>query len=507
MPIRAKHKANVSFAGEKVVTAREMEKVEKLALFEGDASPDEYMERAALGIFRIADRYIKDQFLESHVILLCARGNNSGDAYTVGELFLAKDIEVTAFQIAPLERSSELCQRRASSFAKKGGKIIFIDDVDELIISSHSLIIDGLVGIGCKGEVKGLMKEVIEKINQLQNRVISIDIPSGVCGDTGIVGSSAILADITISLGVLKVGHFLNQGYHHAGEIYLVDFGMSPTYLNKMEPFASVVHPDMIRYNLPHHKRGANKYTVGQVVIIAGSRGMRGAAILSSKAALRAGAGVVRLIHSDEIEESELFFLAPEVIRMRFEALDKELTRTKALLIGPGLGRRDETVLMLEKVCKQTKIPLVIDGDALFFFKKSSSPTVLTPHRGELANLLGISVEEDDIQFVLGALRYAKEKNVVIVCKGAPTIVVSPQGEKIIIPYGNVGMASAGMGDALAGIIGALIAQGKDPWEGAILGATIHALAGDKAIEEKSTHSLIASDLIEALPCIFKKGE
>ncbi len=504
--MRAKHKLNVSFAGEKIVTAEEMEKGEKLALFEKDASADEYMQRAAIGIFTLAQAYIAEHFLEPHVILLCARGNNSGDAYTVGERFLEKDIDVTAFQIAPLEGSSELCQMHAKYFVKKGGKIVRIDDVDDLVIPPHSLIIDGLLGIGCKGEVKGLMKEVIDRVNQLQNPVLSIDIPSGVCGNTGMVGSSAVLADLTISLGALKAGHFLNQGYEYIGEIHRLDFGMSSAYLDKMEPLAFLVHPDMASNNLPAHKKRSNKYTVGQAVLIAGSKGMPGAAILASKAALRSGAGVVRLISPEGMEE-ELALLAPEVIRMKYSALEDELSRTKAILIGPGLGRGKETEVMLEKVCENTDIPLVVDGDALFFFKKSNCPTVLTPHRGELLRLLGLSSQEDDIQLLSKTVRYARERNVVVVMKGAPTIVISPREEKIVIPYGNVGMASAGMGDALAGIITALIAQGKDAWEGAILGATIHALAGDKAMGEKSAHSLIASDLIEELPAIFKKGE
>lgn len=495
--------------GKKVVAATSMREAEEKALEEHDATAEEYMQKAAEGLFLIAKSYISDYKLESHINLLCAHGNNSGDAYAVGEYLLAEGFTVSAFQISPLENSSTLCQRHAKQFNKKRGKIVFVGGDEDLTILPNTLIIDGLLGIGCRGEVKGLMKEVIDYVNELSNPVLAIDMPSGVCGDTGKVHGTAIFADVTAYMETLKVGYFFNQGYEHIGVLKEVPFGMSEKYLKSMEPFAFLVNPQIVERNLPQHKRGVHKYSRGEALIIAGSEGMTGAAILASRAAMRSGSGIVRLFHKSNLVISSL---SPEVVTVAleegsYEALLTEMHRSKAILIGPGLGRGSFTKEVLEITTQQKKQPLVIDGDALFFFERTSAPTVLTPHRQELMHLLKIEGDIDAIELISLAKAYAKEKGVVLIMKGAPTLVISPQGKKIIIPYGNVGMASAGMGDVLAGILVALLAQGKDVWEASVLAATIHGMAGDRTKEEKSSYSMVASDLIETLPEIFKKRD
>jgi NAD(P)H-hydrate epimerase len=234
--------------------------------------------------------------------------------------------------------------------------------------------------------------------------------------------------------------------------------------------------------------------------MVAGSSNMPGAAMLASKAALRSGVGILRLYSRGDIT-----LLPPEVIREKvsLEAIFEELPRTKALLVGPGLGREGEVKELLRKLYEKVRLPMVIDGDALFFFEGVNAPAVLTPHRGELCHLLEIKEPIDDLELIEKAVKFAKEKNVVLLCKGAPTTAISPDGRKIVIPYGNPGMASAGMGDALAGIILALLAQGLDTYSAAVMGAVIHGFAGDLAKEEKSSHGMTASDLIEFIPHIF----
>jgi NAD(P)H-hydrate epimerase len=185
------------------------------------------------------------------------------------------------------------------------------------------------------------------------------------------------------------------------------------------------------------------------------------------------------------------------------ERIFQEFSRTNAILIGSGLGRSEDVPKVLKKIYSEAKCPLVIDGDALFFFDGGVRHAILTPHKGELKKLLQLSEEISDLELIRLSEEFAKLHDVVIVFKGAPTTVIAPNKPKVIIPYGNKGMASGGMGDALAGIIASLLAQGKELREAAILGATIHALAGDKAKESHSQYSMIASDLIESLPLIF----
>jgi NAD(P)H-hydrate epimerase len=351
------------------------------------------------------------------------------------------------------------------------------------------------------------MKEVIQKLNRSPNPILAVDIPSGVIGDSGIVEGEAVNADLTVYVGLLKIGHLYNQGFEYAGELHAVDFGMSEKYISEIESFGSIVNLEIVVKNLPFRKRTVNKYSVGQVLLIAGSPGMPGAAILAAKAALRSGAGMVRLCHPPDMEY-ELFGCPPEVVRHSYtvdhmEKIFQELSRTNAILIGSGLGRSNDVPKILKRVYQEATCPLVIDGDALFFFEGGTRPAILTPHKGELKKLLKVSEEISDLELIRLAEEFAKIHKVVIVFKGAPTTVIAPNQPKVIIPYGNKGMASGGMGDALAGIITSLLAQGKELREAAILGATIHALAGDKAKETHSQYAMIASDLIESLPLIF----
>lgn len=498
----------VPLEGQKITTASAMAAMEKKAIEEGDATGAEYMDKAAAGIFSLVVNYVSDGGFPKEVVILGAKGNNTGDAYATGKHLLDEDFVVTSLQLYPLDECSELCQKHAKEFEKKGGKILYGNDIMDFHLPKKSVVLDGLLGTGFKGKVEGAMGELIEMVNDSHHVVVSIDIPSGVTGDRGIVEGSAIYADLTIYLGLLKVGHLFNQGYEHVGQIASVDFGISKKYIDELEPFAYVVNPQIAKKNLPHHKRTANKYTVGQVGVFAGSRKYPGAAMLATHAALKTGAGMVRHYHEDGMENL-VTAMAPEVIRTKFtlDAVKEEASRIKCMLVGPGLGREDGVKQNLEEIYKIGDYPLVIDADALFFLNSIERNAVLTPHRGELCRLLNVDSSIGDIDILEKAEQFAMDKKVTIVCKGAPTTIVSFEGPKVVIPYGNRGMASGGMGDALGGMIAALIAQGKSCREGAILGATLHALAGDTAAQIKSETSITASDLIDAIPTLFLEGD
>lgn len=493
----------------KVCTASEMARVERRAILDKASRDEEFMMNAALGIFEATLSFISDRNYSKHLYMLCGKGNNAGDAYATGEMFIRREeMQVTAYQLFPLNECSELCQKHAKAFAKAGGEIILLDRLLDMELNEECVVLDGLLGTGFKGSVEGLMAEVITFVNQCPNPIIAIDIPSGVPGDTGVVKSPAIKADLTICLGTVKVGHLYNQGLEHSAELYRVDFGMPEAYMNEIEAFGYLVNPDVIKYNYPCHKRTANKYEVGKVVIVGGSQDMPGAPILACKGSLRSGAGIVHLFHPPGMS-SEFSGLPPEILRSEIDLthLDRftdEMARTKALLVGPGLGRGAHIPKLLETIYQLAKCPLVLDADALYFFKRSSgNPTILTPHRGELLRLLQTEKSISDIDLINQAESFAKKHNVVIVCKGAPTTLVFPNRSKLIVIHGNVGMASGGVGDVLAGIITAILAQGKSVEEAAILGTTLHALAGDLARDTKSTPAMIATDIIDSLPTLF----
>lgn len=496
--------------GEKLVTASEMARVEQKSLKEGGGSAAAYMEQAAKGIAEFVSSWVgRFTSVAPPIYLICGKGNNGGDAYAAGEYLLAEGFEVSAFSLFPLKETSPLCHHHAMRFCEKGGRIIEVKRGEEIDIPETALVLDGIFGTGFSGKTEGLVYEVIERLNALPSSVIAIDIPSGVSGDTGEVKGNAIIADATLYLGAMKVGHLYGEGFPYVGELVFVDFGMQEAYKQELEPFAFLVNPEILQYNRPQHKRTSHKYEVGEVVLLGGSRGMAGAALIGAHAALRCGAGIVRLFHEQGIEQ-ELSQGALEIVRVSYERTEltplfEELKRAKALLVGPGLGRKEGTKDLLEEIYQKANLPLVLDADALFFLDKPPPGSILTPHRGELLHLLKGEASLSALELIARAEAYAKEHRVTLVFKGAPTTILSPDQPKIVIPFGHEGMASGGMGDALSGIIASLLAQGKTPYEAAALGALIHAEAGKLAMQEVSPDALLVSDLIHALPDLFLK--
>ena len=224
--MRSRHE-KVPLEGEKITTSKAMKEIEELSIREGE-SDSSYMEKAARGIFEVVSSVIDTD----HVLLLCHKGNNSADAYLVGIYLLEAGFRVNAIQCLPIEEGSELLKRHAKTFLKKGGEIRFLESIDTLEITKESFVIDGLFGTGFKGEVKGLVKDLIEKVNTLNNLVLSIDIPSGISGDTGLAkGATAIYANYTVYLGLLKWGHLFTESFEHVGELIHVDFGMPKKYI------------------------------------------------------------------------------------------------------------------------------------------------------------------------------------------------------------------------------------------------------------------------------------
>lgn len=506
------YKSNkIQYENGMVITSSEMIALEEKILKDKTNSIDKYMKTAATEIFAIANKFIEEKRLNNHMILLCGKGNNCGDAIAIGILAAQKNIRVTAFFLFPIDQCSELIQNNIKIFKKNDGEIVFLKNIDEFFIEPNSLIVDGIFGIGFKGKIDGLVFQVIERVNQSPNNVLAIDIPSGVNGDTGIVETIAIMANKTASLGLLKVGHLYNDGYNYSGDLHNIDFNIQKKYLDELNPYGYLINPEIINYNMPLHKRTANKYEIGKVAIIGGSMNMPGAPILASRAALRSGAGVVELFFPPDVQ-MQLAQLPSEILRSlcdinNIDRLSAEMHRINAIVVGPGIGRSDSVPIFLKKLYSIATCPLIIDGDALYFFNEFPiSGVIITPHKGELCKILNISTKRSDIEIIDMAENLAKQKNLIIVYKGAPTTLLFPNRKKLIIPYGNIGMATAGTGDVLTGIIASMIAQGKSIEEGAILGATIHAIAGDEAKNVKSARAMIASDIIIALSSIFSRN-
>jgi NAD(P)H-hydrate epimerase len=487
--------------GYPIVSANEMRRLEAAAVAQG-YSEEQFMERAGESVASIVARYVDLQECARMVTLLVGKGNNGGDAYVAGVHLLEKGFCVRAVHLYPLASCSPLSQKMAARFEKKGG--VIDTKVD---LGREGILLDGLVGTGFRGAPDPLLSQVIQMVNQSPLPVVSIDIPSGLCGNTGEVETVAICADVTIFLGLPKWGFFVKKGWDHVGELVPADFGLPEKFVEEAHSLAHLVCEEVLPLFLPVIKRTRHKYDAGYVIAIAGSMGMPGAAILSSLAALRTGSGIVRLFHPAGME-AELSGAPYELIRegwnlTNLRSILTQAERADAFLIGPGMGRERAAKNMLKALLPKITLPCVIDADALFFLSeypswKLPSRCVLTPHRGEMETLLGKKQGELD-----AVQAFVESKKVTLVLKGAPTCIFHPGTKPLIITRGDPGMATAGTGDVLTGMIAALLAQKLPCRQAAALGVFLHGVAGEIAAKEKGSLSMIASDLIEFLPDAF----
>lgn len=488
----------MNIVGQKVVEAGEMARVEKLSIKEG-ASDEGYMLKAGEGIARRVELFIEEKKQAKKITLLAGKGNNGGDAFVAGTFLLNGGYEVQAYHLVDASKASPLCQKHEKNFRHAGGIVKRGDEVP-----LQGVIVDGLLGTGFQGKLEGKILGVIENANQSRLPILAIDIPSGVNGNTGEVNPTAVKASETIYLGMPKIGFFIGQGYNYIGKLSHVDFGMDEKYIKEAKEKGFLINDQEMPALLPPIERIRHKYQAGYVIALAGSPGMPGAAMLSCLAALRSGAGIVRLFHPKGMEEE--FAAAPlELIRHPYSWEDpdpifEEAKRAKACLIGPGVGKGEGMHSFIQSVVSKLHLPMVIDADALYHLKVFPKGAILTPHGREMLHLLGKDqLSHDDCQ------AFAQQGEVTVVLKGAPTWIFHPKTSPLIIPKGDPGMATAGTGDVLTGMIAALLAQGLQGREAAALGVYLHGTCGEIVAAKQTSYDLIASDLIEALPEAFQQ--
>ncbi len=495
----------------KVISAKNMSKLEGLAYARG-CQELEFMESAGSAIADHAQQFIEQRRLSHVVTLLAGKGNNGGDAYVAGCKLLQKGFRVIALHLYSIDQCGPLCRHQKERFEALGGEIRFVHESKQMIFEKEGIILDGLVGTGFKGAAKDVLADMIAAANNACLPILSIDIPSGLCGNTGKVESIAIRATQTIYLELPKLGFFLEEGWNHVGDLVKATFGLPLDLIEEVIPDAFLVDQEDQFFDLlsfPSMKRNRNKYDAGYVLVVAGSRSMVGAGILSSYSALKSGAGLVRWFYPEEIES--LVAMAPlEVIKQPLENSElffQEMKRAKSLIIGPGMGRDKIERKKIKNLLSHCKIPSVIDADALFFLSKNPSfavpsNAVLTPHTGEMKRLLEAHALSDRPLLEAGTA-LAQKKKATILLKGAPNFLFSPNETPHILPFGNPGMATAGTGDVLAGVIGALLSQGFTPFKAAMMGCYLHGTAGDFAAKEKTVFCLTAQDILESLPKAF----
>lgn len=492
----------------KVVSSSQMSEIEAIAYRNGSSETD-FMEEAGSGVALVVHDYVESHNVDRIVFLLCGKGNNGGDAYVAGIHLLHLDYDVLAIQLNPIEECSPLCRQSYERFINEGGRQAEI----LMEFPTTGIIVDGIFGTGFHGKVGEPYAALINLANNSGLPIISIDIPSGLNGETGIVEGDAIIANETAFLGLPKVGFFLNDGWNLVGKLRYVDFGLPKEYIDRLNSKFIMLSDDILQPLMPPIKRSRHKYEAGLVVGLAGSPGMPGAAILASTAALRGGAGIVRLLHPDGMQ-SELSSSPYELIRIPFHPTDvkevlEQLNKGRATFIGPGLGRSPHMRSFLEKVIPSINVACVIDADALNFLAEEEvalpQKTVLTPHHGEMLRLLKMTKKpEETMDFLKVCQEYAIKKKVTLVLKGAPTFIIEANRPFMVNPSGDPGMATAGCGDVLTGLIAGLLAQGMAPHDAACLAVYLHGLAGEHAAQDLTSYGVTASDILYHFAEAFK---
>lgn len=466
------------------------------------------MERAALSVVDEMER--NDMDLRS-VLVLCGSGNNGGDGLAIARLLDEKGICVTpvfAGREASMTDETALQYRICENCGMKIST--------NLPEREYTTIVDAIFGIGLSRPVEGRYADLIEWINHQDAKVISVDIPSGISADTGKVLGTAVRADFTVTFAYRKIGHILYPGTEYCGHVIRRDIGITAERFQDGIPGVfTYAEEDLQR--IIHRRAYSNKGTYGKVLLIAGSRGMSGAACLAAMAAYRSGSGLVR-VFTPECNREIIQNYLPEAIVTAYEdendaifLLKQAISWSDVIGIGPGLGTDPLAARLLECVLRESVKPVVVDADGLNLLAAipslmhiSRSKLILTPHIGEMMRLTEEkkSVITDDV--IMSASKYAEKYGVICVLKDART-VVSDGIRTYLNTSGNNGMAVAGSGDILTGIICGLLAQGMQPFDSASLGVYLHGLAGDLAQEKFSAYGMIARDIAGQIGEVLKK--
>ncbi len=362
----------------------------------------------------------------------------------------------------------------------------------EVVDERPDIVIDALLGTGLKGAPREETSALIERINAAGAPVVAVDIPSGVNASTGEVAGTAVRADVTVTMHGPKVGLAVAPGRFQAGDVAVADIGLEPG-----ETEHRLVTPEILA-EVPRRSARDNKYTAGHVLVVGGSRGMTGAPALTARAALRADVGYVTIAAPAE-SLPVLETLVLEAVKRPLEDVFEAAGKAKALAVGPGLGRQDETKELVRRLLSEVELPAVVDADALFDLEPAEwpAPRVLTPHEGELARLLGRESREVAAHRLAAVKEAAEKFRAVVVLKGEDSLVAAPGCGVLVCALGLPSLSTAGTGDVLTGITAAFLAKGMEPQRAAAAACAAQQLASHKASQR---FGLVASDVIEALP-------
>ncbi|MFQ5676396.1 MAG: NAD(P)H-hydrate dehydratase [bacterium] len=506
-----------------VVTGKEMARIDRYTIENIGIPGIVLMENAGRAVAARIKQMLGD-LRSKKVVVVCGKGNNGGDGYVVARYLLESDATVDTYLVGKANDVKGDAATNLLILKNLGHKVHEVSRLEHISIDAGAhLVVDALLGTGVRGPLAGLLSDIVAKMGEVRAPILSVDIPTGVQSDTGLVDGACIKAQATVTMALPKRGLLFSPGREQCGDVAEVDIGIPKFAVKANDVKCFRLNDDGIRRVLPERATNAFKNRCGQVFLLAGSQGLTGAAVLSAEAVLRIGAGMALLgipkslngileeklteVMTVPLAETELGCLSLEAKG----AVAEKLPWSDVLAVGPGLSTHADVATLLKWLVTGYDKPMVLDADAINCFsgeatllEETKAALVLTPHPGELARLIGIDVKTILAEPIEVAREWAKRLNVVLVLKGAPTVVGSADGSVFINSTGNAGMATAGMGDVLTGVIAGLIAQGMTPLDAALAGVYIHGFAGDIASSRMGERGLISRDVLESLPFALK---
>jgi NAD(P)H-hydrate epimerase len=504
----------------RLVTAEEMRVMDRATIDGGHVTGEVLMERAGAGVVRaMAQRY--GPLLALRVLVLCGRGSNGGDGFVAARRLLQAGAIPHVVVLGDAAKIAGDAQRHLWAMRDEGIVPVAVESDAELHRAARGewdFALDAMLGTGAEGPPRGLFAAGVEVLRELDDRgvrVVAVDLPTGLDADTGAIARRTVRADLTVTFGAPKRGQYLYPGRAFVGALEVVDIGLIEAADARALELATEAAMAAL---VPLRDPRAHKGTAGRLLVIGGSAGMTGSVTLAARAANRAGAGYVRVAVPASLADILALKLTEEIPLAMPETRERSLGAAArrplleaargahAVVIGPGLSSAPASAALVRKVAAAIETPLLIDADGLNAFaghldalRAMKAPAVLTPHLGELSRLSGEDARALEVRRIDAAREYAWAFGAVVVVKGAPTVTAAPDGRATLNPNGNPGLATLGSGDVLSGAIGALLAQGLEPYDAARLGVWLHGAAGDLAAERFGVHGMTAGDLIDAV--------
>lgn len=509
----------------KIADAGTIRDIDRVAVEKYGITGLQLMENAGRGVAEVALRELDGAARGLKAAIFAGKGNNGGDGFVAARHLHNAGIAVIVYTLCKLDELKGDAAANAASWRKMNGRIEELLSIEAVKAAEESIektdvVIDAIFGTGLSDEVAGVHGDAIRLINSFSKKIISIDIPSGIHATTGAVLGEAVKADVTATMAMAKLGLLLYPGRAHAGMVEVVDIGVPREVINEPSIKWNLLGPSDISRILKPRKPESHKSSHGHLFILAGSPGLTGAAYMSGAAALRAGAGLVTVgvpesLHDImEVKTTEVMTVGlPETDRRLGTAAYDDIRRAAAnktaLVVGPGAGTSEELMKLIELILQDIHIPVVIDADGLNSFaprivslKGLKAEVVLTPHPGEMSRLLNMKIQAIQADRVGAAEKLVELTGATVVLKGAYTVIACPNGQVYLNPTGNPGLATAGTGDILAGMLGAFLAQGYNAFEASAAAVYIHGLAGDEAKKKSGELGMIATDLLGYIPSL-----